>query len=87
MFGKPAKQASELSKDSGVLAKLRGMYQTLSKTFSNMEKHTENLISKIDAKRESVKEKSSVKAELQNVKRSKAKTSKLKQREGIEIAK
>ena len=52
-----------------------------------MEKHTENLISKIDAKRESVKEKSSVKAELQNVKRSKAKTSKLKQREGIEIAK
>jgi hypothetical protein len=66
LLGKPAKQSAKLESDKGILAKLRGFFDSCGKTFSKMERGADNLLGKMQ--RDKVPEKQSVKSELRKLK-------------------
>lgn len=66
LLGKPARQPQKLEADKGILAKLRGFFDSCGKTFSKMERGADNLLGKMQ--RDKVPEKQSVKAELRKLK-------------------
>lgn len=66
LLGKPAKQSAKLESDKGILAKLRGFFDSCGKTFSKMERGADNLLGKMQ--RDNAPEKQSVKSELRKLK-------------------
>lgn len=75
--GKETQKAPELEADKGVLAKLRGLFLSCGKTFSDMERGAGRLAEKASG------EKSSVKAELRGIKP--AQTGKQRHKPGKEL--
>ena len=73
MVGKEPKKVEPLKSDNGVLAKMRDMYNGLSKSFTKMENGTDALISKLDKSKEKADERASVKSELKKLKKGKDK--------------
>ena len=55
LAGKPAKQAQELEADKGILAKLRGFFDSCGNAFSSMEQGAEKLAQKLQPEKQSVK--------------------------------
>lgn len=68
LFGKSQKQAELLAADKGVLAKVRGLFESLNRSFAGMERSADSLLSKIQGSKDRNVEKPSVKSDLWQLK-------------------
>lgn len=68
LFGKSPKQAEQLAADKGVLAKVRGLFESLNRSFTGMERSADNLLTKIQGSKDRAVEKPSVKSDLRQLK-------------------
>lgn len=68
LFGKSPRQAEQLAADKGVLAKVRGLFESLNRSFSGMERGANSLLSKIQNCKDKMNEKPSVKSDLRLLK-------------------
>lgn len=77
LFGKPSKQAERLAADKGILAKVRGLFESMNRSFSVMERGADNLLSKINDAKDTAVDRPSVKSSLRQLKDKQASTMKV----------
>lgn len=68
LFGKSPRQVEQLATDKGVLAKVRGLFESLNRSFSGMERGADSLLSKMQDSKDKTNEKPSVKSNLRQLK-------------------